>query len=159
MTLACIKTSDWQTIICKSMFTGKQVNFDSKMPYFSIGFKTCKVIRRFFSPLLTNWSKGNRQNFCHLASHTKNLQIIRACLNRENSKQSSHSKDERLRANSVFSEFKVVTGDQLMKLIGKISKNSCDLDPITVLRYPQDAFKDLFYHWLPELLIHLWVAR
>ena len=71
-----------------------------------------------------------RQDFCLLASHPKNLQIIRACLNRGNITQSPHSIEERPGANSVFSEFKAVTGDQLMKLIGKISRTSCDLDSI-----------------------------
>ena len=44
--------------------------------------------------------------------------------------QSPHSIEERPRAYSVFSEFIAVTGDQPMKLIGKISRKSCDLDPI-----------------------------
>ena len=125
------------------MFTGKQVNFDSKMPYYSKRIQNLQGNQKI---LFAAVDKPIQRKLLPSSESHEKLTNTRACLNRENSTQSSHSIDERLRANSVFSEFKVVTGDQLMKLIGKISKNSCDLDPITVLRYPQDAFKDLFYH-------------
>ena len=129
------------------MFTGEQVNFDSKMPYYSKRIQNLQGNQKILFAAVDKLIQRKPTKLLPSSGHTKNLQIIRACMSEQrNSTQSSHSIDERLRANSVFSEFKAVTGDQLMKLIGKISKNSCDLDPIPVLRYPQDAFKDLFYH-------------